>query len=242
MAASVAHTIVDSNETGYPRWRWLLAGTAIAGLGIKRSGVSGAILCGVAGALVSQSFSPGRNSRLSSFARGTRLRTSIFVNAPPESCYTRWRNLEDLPQFLDYLDRVDVLSENRSVWVTRSVAGQNLRWEAEIIRDVPGEIIGWRSMPGSELNTSGSVRFTETSGGTLVTITMKYGTESALLEKALLALLDNDPEQQMEAMLWRFKVAVERSTVRPGQSYADPVDEAINESFPASDPPSWNPG
>ena len=221
-----------------PRWTVFAGGVLLAAVGVRMSRPAVSFLCGAGAVLLYQALRHD-DGRYPEFAGGTQIRTSTFVNAEPETCYHRWRKLENLPYFLDYISAVDVVSPSRSLWMTHPIAGHILQWETEITRDVPGEIIGWRSMPGSAVKTAGSIRFEEVPGGTLVTITMKYRTTANFVGRALMAALGRDPECQMKQMLSRFKAAVEMEEGLRTKEYADPVDETIDQSFPASDPPAW---
>jgi uncharacterized membrane protein len=43
--------------------------------------------------------------------------------------------------------------------VARDRPACRIEWDAEIINEVPNKVIGWRSIPGSDIATAGSVHF-----------------------------------------------------------------------------------
>jgi uncharacterized membrane protein len=55
------------------------------------------------------------------------------------------------------LDRVKETSDGKSHWVARGPTGLAVEWDAEIINEVENQVIGWRSLPGSDVVTAGSV-------------------------------------------------------------------------------------
>ena len=61
--------------------------------------------------------------------------------------------------------------------------GTRLEWDSEIIEDRPGELISWRSLPGGDVATEGSVRFVSApvGRGTEVHVDMEYRTAFGLL-------------------------------------------------------------
>ncbi|MBB3055759.1 SRPBCC family protein [Mucilaginibacter gotjawali] len=104
------------------------------------------------------------------------IRYSFTVTKPRSAVYSFWRKLDNLPLFMSHLESVDVLDNERSHWVLKLPAGvANVSWDAQIVMDVPGEFIGWSSLPGSIIDNAGKVRFRDTpDGGTLIDLLITY--------------------------------------------------------------------
>lgn len=91
------------------------------------------------------------------------IRSTFTINKSREEVYNFWRRLENLPLFMNHLERVDIIDDERSHWVLKLPTGlANVSWDAEIVRDIPGELIGWSSLPGSMIDNAGKVRFRDT--------------------------------------------------------------------------------
>ena len=105
---------------------------------------------------------------------GIRVEQAVTINRPREEIFRFWRNFENLPRFMDHLESVRVLNDRQSHWVAKGPAGVNVEWDAEIVNDIPNEVIGWRSLEGSDVDNGGSVRFEPSgNGGTMVRISMQ---------------------------------------------------------------------
>jgi uncharacterized membrane protein len=104
------------------------------------------------------------------------IKSSFTVNKPREAVYEFWRKSDNLPLFMKHLQSVDVLDNERSHWVLKLPTGvASVSWDAEIVMDVPNELIGWSSLPGSIIDNAGKVRFRDTAdGGTLVDVLITY--------------------------------------------------------------------
>jgi uncharacterized membrane protein len=105
------------------------------------------------------------------------IRSSIMVNKPRIQVYSFWRKLDNLPLFMNHLERVEVIDNERSRWVLKIPTGlATLSWDAKIVQDIPGQLIGWSSLPDSIIDNAGKVRFrdSENGTGTLVDITITY--------------------------------------------------------------------
>ena len=104
------------------------------------------------------------------------VQQAITVNRPPEEAYRFWHDFPNLPRFMEHLESVEVTGDGRSRWTARGPAGTKAEWEAEVTEDRPGEVIAWRSVEGSAVDTSGAVRFTPAPGGrgTEVRVELRY--------------------------------------------------------------------
>lgn len=132
------------------------------------------------------------------------------------------------------------LDDRRSHWRVAGPGGLVWEWDAAIVRDEPDRLIGWRSLPGSDVDHAGSVHFTPLDGGgsTEVRLVLRYDPPGGALGQALAAMSGDDPSRQIEDDLRRL-----RNTFHAGGAVgADPVEAASAASFPASDPPAWNAG
>jgi uncharacterized membrane protein len=94
------------------------------------------------------------------------MRTSLIVNKPKDEVYAFWRKLENLPLFMKHLAAVTEIDAKHSHW--EAVVPGNIgkiKWNAEIVKEEPGYLIGWQSIPNSMINNAGKVMFNEALGG-----------------------------------------------------------------------------
>jgi uncharacterized membrane protein len=140
---------------------------------------------------------------------------SIIVNAPPDEVYGYWRELPNLPRFMRHLDSVTWAGEGRSHWVAKSPFGGTVEWDAEMTEDRPNQLIAWRSLPGSEVENAGTVRFEQAAGGrgTVVHVELDYNPPGGAAGALVAKLLGEDPEGQMQTDLRRFKQVIELGEV-----------------------------
>jgi uncharacterized membrane protein len=199
-----------------------IAGAAVIALALRRKRLRG-VLLPLGGGLLSRAVSGrcavnralGRNTakgdRVSPLARGEGIRVerSITVNRPQEEVYRFWRQLENLPRFMDHLESVTVLDEERSHWVAKAPAGTKVEWDASIQDEIENELIDWQSLPGSDVDNAGSVHFTPAGEGTEVRVVLSYDPPAGKVGAAVAKLLGEEPEQQVEEDLRRFKQVME---------------------------------
>ena len=139
--------------------------------------------------------------------QGTRVEQSVTINRPVLEVYRFWRNFENLPRFMDHLEAVTVIDETRSHWVAKGPAGTRAEWDAVIHNEIDDELIAWRSLPGSEINNAGSVRFTPSAdgAGTEVRVVLSYEPPAGKVGVAFAKLLGEEPSKQVADDLRRLK-------------------------------------
>ena len=145
-------------------------------------------------------------------ASGVRRTTNVItVNRSVEDVYDFWRNVENLPRFMRHLESVQVLDNGRSRWKAKAPMGASVEWEAEMTEDRPGELISWRSLPGSDVRNAGTVRFTSAPGGrgTEVRVDLEYAPPAGKVGSMVAMLFREEPGQQVKDDLRHFKQVME---------------------------------
>jgi len=210
----------------------VLGGGALAVFGLARRSLGGLVAAFAGGALVYRGVSghcPAyqtlgincertreRGPQNSVRARhGVRVEQSMMIMAPREELYRFWRNFSNLPRIMRHLQSVEMTSPGRSHWVVRGPAGIRVEWDAEIITEKENELIGWRSVDGSEIDVAGSVHFLSgpEGRGTMLTVNLKYDPPAGKLGAALAWALGGSPAQQIREDLRRFKSFMETGRV-----------------------------
>jgi uncharacterized membrane protein len=143
--------------------------------------------------------------------RGLKVEQSVTINKSPAELYRFWRNFENLPRFMNHLEAVHVTGAGRSHWVAKAPAGTTVEWDAEIYNEKENELIAWRSLPGSDVNSAGSVRFQAAPGGqgTEVKVVLKYDPPGGMVGATIAKLFGEEPSQQIADDLQRFKQVME---------------------------------
>ncbi|WP_411279030.1 SRPBCC family protein [Gemmatimonas sp.] len=143
-------------------------------------------------------------------ARSIRVRQSVYVERPREELFAMWRDFSTLPQFMDHLDRVDVLSPTHSHWVVAGPAGSTVEWDAEIVDERENEWIAWRTVEPAQVPNNGTVMFCEMSdGGTDVFVTLEAQPPAGKFGDLVARMFGRAPNRQVRRALERFKEMAE---------------------------------
>jgi uncharacterized membrane protein len=137
---------------------------------------------------------------------------SVTINKPVAEVYAFWRQFENLPQFMDYLESVTPRGAGRTHWVAKLPVGGTVAWDAEIIEDRPNELIAWRTVEGSTLQHRGEVTFARAPGRemTEVRVKLELGVLGAPPSTMLAKLLT---KPQIKGDLRRLKQVLETGEV-----------------------------
>lgn len=196
----------ETNVGEMERLGSLLAGGALAVLGLSRRSLSGLALAALGGSLAYR----GATGRCMGYAalgistadkkgpltavpagHGVRFEKSITINKSREELFAFWRDLEKLPKIMRHLESVRNLGAGRSHWTAKAPLGATVEWDAVIHNERANELIAWRSLEDSDVDTAGSVHFLPAPGdrGTEVRVNLKYdppaGKAGAALAKSL---------------------------------------------------------
>ena len=147
--------------------------------------------------------------------RGVHVRESVRLEVPVADVYRFWRRLENLPRFMTHLNRVTETSDGKSHWVAAGPAGLAVEWEAEIINEIENKVLAWRSLPGSDVVTAGSVNFDAARGGrsTQVSVHLQYAPPAGKAGALVASLFGREPSQTVREDLRHFKQLLEAGEI-----------------------------
>jgi uncharacterized membrane protein len=125
---------------------------------------------------------------------GIKMKKTILIDRPPSDLYRFWRDFENLPRIASILESVEVFNDRRSRWTAMAPGEIPIRWDAEITRDDENEMIGWRSLPGSVVETAGNL-------------------PAGKIGAAIASLFGRRPGVHVDELLHRFKQLMETGEV-----------------------------
>lgn len=225
-----AEALYDRSPSVSDADNWLALGTGALLLivGASRRSAMGACLAassvpllyrGITGrwpkALVGHLLPTGNTRAALGGERGVHVRESVRLEKPVADVYGFWRRLQNLPQFMTHLDRVTETSGGKSHWVARGPARLAVEWDAEIINEVENQVIGWQSLPGSDVVTAGSVNFDTARDGrsTQVSVHLQYAPPAGKAGALAASLFGREPSQTIREDLRHFKQLLEAGEI-----------------------------
>lgn len=185
-------------------WKNSSKGLGAASLGLLARGVTG--YCPAYGAA---GINHAETRQALAGERGVHIRESITINAPAEEIYRFWRQLDQLPEVMPHLAKVEQLDTKRSRWTAKAFDQVPITWEAEIINEQPFETIAWQTLPGQSIQTAGSVTFKPAPGGTEVRVHLQYNAPGGKAASWLASLAGQDPAKYTREALRALKRRLE---------------------------------
>ena len=232
----VAHAVdalptIPTNLSNAERAGSAVAGTAVMALGFDGKGpglasmLSGAYLmyraatghC-VAYQAIGVSTAPAMPKPKSLAAKqataGNQVTHAVTINKSAAELYQFWRHYPNLAKFMTHIIKVEGTG-SKTHWVAQGPLGLKVEWDAETTKDVVNREIAWRSVEGGDVDSVGSVEFTEQPGGrgTIVKVTLSYSPPGGRVGAMLAKVFGESPEQQIRADLRQLKQLMETGEI-----------------------------
>lgn len=222
------------NVAGMERWASAIGGAALTAYGIKQlreRSVAGAVLaaagttlicrgatghCPVYAAARINTANGGSDTREAlSGSRGVHVDEAVLINRPAHELYRFWRNFSQLPAFMEHLDSVQQLDNQRSHWVAKGPAGRTVEWDAEIINEIADELVAWRTRGPADVVSAGSVHFNAAPNGrgTIVRVRLQYNPPAGKMGSVVAWMFGAEPTQTIREDLRRFKRLMETGEI-----------------------------
>ena len=226
MTTDVQRHDTPSSIASTENWLALGSGTALLLYGAMRRTPAGALGAIAATPLLYRgitgrwpgfvaSYMPEDTRTALSGNRGINVHESIRLELPVEDVYRFWRRLENLPRFMSHLESVAENPDGRSHWVAIGPADFRVEWDAEIFNEIPNKTLAWRSLPGSDVVSAGSVNFEPVRGGrsTQLSVNLQYAPPAGRAGDLVARLFGRAPIQIIREDLRRFKQLLEAGEV-----------------------------
>jgi len=81
--------------------------------------------------------------------------STIEVEADIREVYDVWTAFEDFPEFMEVVERVDLVPEDSLHWVA-VVEDEVVEWDADVVEHVADQSVSWQALDGRE---TGKVTF-----------------------------------------------------------------------------------
>lgn len=149
--------------------------------------------------------------KLPDTVKNINIRTLVTVNKPRHEVYSFWRKLSNLPLFMEHLKRVEVIDERRSHWEAK-IPGDvvKIEWDAEIVKEIDGELISWNSMPHASIQNAGKVEFRDADeNGTEIKVIITYRAPFGDVGEGITSLLNPMFEKMIKKDVKNFKRYIE---------------------------------
>ena len=146
--------------------------------------------------------------------QGVKVTRACTIRKPAEELFLFWRNLENLPQFMQNIVAVEKVSDVESRWTVKAPGGRTVQWNAVIFNEETNRLIAWRTREGADIPNAGSVRFEPHGDGvTMVKVAVEYDPPGRKLSAYVAKLFGKEPNIQVAQDLARFKALMETGEI-----------------------------
>ncbi|MBB4659605.1 SRPBCC family protein [Parvularcula dongshanensis] len=149
---------------------------------------------------------------------------TVTINKPKAELYAFFRDFQNLPKFMENVRAITPRAEGdatRHDWQIRAPGGRTVDVITEVTEDREGEMIGWRSVEGSDIKTTGHVAFKDAPAGrgTEVELVIAYDAPFGAAGRMVAKVMQAEPHIQARRDLKRFKMLMETGEIATSQMH-----------------------
>jgi uncharacterized membrane protein len=140
---------------------------------------------------------------------------TVTINRSARELYEFWRDLRNLPLFMENIETIEVYDDRRSHWRVKGPADSTVEWDSIITEDIPGKLIAWESDANAAVPNTGRIEFGESTNGrgAIVTATIAYDPPAGAVGKLFAKVFQREPKIQARRDLRRFKQLMETGEI-----------------------------
>lgn len=143
-------------------------------------------------------------------SRGIHIQEGIRIERASEDVFDFWRDLPNLPRFMEYVDRVDLRGDGVSHWVVKGPGGVTLEWDAHFTNEQRPRLLAWESIDSEDVYCAGSVKFTSLGAeSTDVEVQLQYDPPAGLRGVGTATMAGLAPATVLREDLRRLKQLLE---------------------------------
>ncbi|HXE14698.1 MAG TPA: SRPBCC family protein [Bryobacteraceae bacterium] len=196
------------------------AGAGLMAYGAKRRGVAGTLV-GLFGAELIYHGLAGRSALLRWAGVDTlhppvvTAERTVTVGRSCEEIYQFWKDPANMPWIMEEIESVIPLDETHWHWKAKPIAGMQLEWDTEIMQDIPGRLLSWRSTEGAPLSQAGTLIFTPAPAnrGAEVKLRFQYKPPAGEIGNAIAGLFGRDAYHTISRQLRNLEQVMETGEV-----------------------------
>lgn len=141
---------------------------------------------------------------------GINIDATVTVRRPRAELYEFWHDPTNLPLVMSHVESVVPKSAGVTHWKVRSPGRKKVEWDSAIINESRYDYIAWHSLPGSDVEHSGSVHFNEVGDkGTEIIVHIRYVPSGVAWGFGVAKVLNPITEAAVAEDLRRFKHMME---------------------------------
>lgn len=128
----------------------------------------------------------------------------VEVALPIQDVWSLWADLEQMPQWMKWIDSVEILQDNPDLSRWKLASGAfKFSWLSRVVNLVPEKIIQWESVDG--LPNKGAIRFYDRQGSSIVKLSIAYAIPGILGRIMDNLFLGRVVESTIQADMDRFR-------------------------------------
>ncbi len=183
-----------------------LIGAGLAAFALRRAGLLGLAASAGSALLVARTLRAARLDGSVPLA----MSHSITIDRPRKAIYRFWRNFANLPQFIENLQRVDVIDSRLSRWIMDAPLGQTVECDVEVTEDRANERIAWTATD-RDIGHHGWVEFRDAGNrrGTEVRAMIVSELPVRQVGRTVARVFRKEPGEQVRDALWNLKKRIE---------------------------------
>lgn len=154
----------------------------------------------------------GRNT--SEGAKPFSFKKSIIVARDRSDVYYYWRNLENLPNIMKHIHKVQKINDQQYHWEAM-FSDKKFKWNAQITEEIPDQKISWQSLESADISNSGTVEFYDApdNNGTEIKVTINYLPSETESGKIIASFLNPILKSAVKNDLKEFKRKIETGEI-----------------------------